>query len=107
MLPKREKRQAAASPLLQRRGGCAIKKNCEATFDAQTGWSEMFFTTPSAPIKGCLRRYFLEVASVPSSGRGDWQQLNGFTRNGPTVHLENKFHRELEKSRIQRRCDLA
>jgi len=30
-----------ASPLLWRRGGCAIKKSCEATFDAQTGWSEM------------------------------------------------------------------
>src|SRR5262249_4250686 len=33
------------------RGGCAIKKCCEATFDAQTGWSEMFLTTPSAPFK--------------------------------------------------------
>jgi hypothetical protein len=42
-----------------------FKRSCEATLDAQTGWSEMFLTTPSAPNhKGCLRRYFLEVAST-------------------------------------------
>jgi hypothetical protein len=41
------------------------KKSCEASFDAQTGWSKTFLTSPSAPSQGCLRRYFLEVASTP------------------------------------------
>ena len=30
-----------------------------------------FLTTPSAPIKGCLRRYFLEVASTPPLEEGN------------------------------------
>jgi hypothetical protein len=66
MKPSRD----ALSPLLQRRGGCAIEKSCEATLDAQTGWSKTFLTTPSAPIKGCLRRYFFEVASTPPLEEG-------------------------------------
>src|SRR5262249_48590096 len=57
-------------PSSQRRGGCAIKKRREATLDAQTGWSEMCLTTPAAPIKGCLRRYFLEVAATPPLEEG-------------------------------------
>src|ERR1044071_2583953 len=61
--------------LLRRRGGCAIKKSCEAAFDAQTGWSEMFLTTPSAPIKGCLRRHFLDVASTPPLEEGTSSNL--------------------------------
>jgi len=49
-----------ASPLLQRRGRCAIKKSCEATFDAQTGWSKTFLTTPSAPnLKNAFGDIFL------------------------------------------------
>src|ERR687887_297054 len=59
------------TPCLGRSAACAIKKSCEATFDAQTGWSELFRTTPSAPIKGCLRRYFLEVASPPPLEQGN------------------------------------
>jgi len=70
-----KKRQAAANPLLQRRGGCAIKKSCEATFDAQTGWSKTFLTTPSAPVKGSLRRYLLEVASTPPLEEGTSSSL--------------------------------
>src|SRR5262245_37332235 len=31
----------------------------------------MFLTTPSAPIKGCLRRHFLEVASTPPLEEGN------------------------------------
>src|SRR5262245_15758309 len=31
----------------------------------------MFLTTPSAPIKGCLQRYFLEVASTPPREEGN------------------------------------
>jgi len=50
-------------------------EGCEATFDAQTGWSEMFLTTPSAPIRGCLRRYFLEVASTPPLEEGTSRPL--------------------------------
>src|SRR6476620_3773378 len=68
----------AAIPLLQRRGGCAIKKSCEATLDAQTGWSETSLTTPSAPIKGCLRRYFLEVASTPPLEEGNSSSFPDF-----------------------------
>jgi hypothetical protein len=37
-----ETAEAAATPLLKKRGGCAIKKGCDATFDAQTGWSKYF-----------------------------------------------------------------
>ena len=64
-----------ASPLLQRRGRCAIKKSCEATFDAQTGWSKTFLTTPSAPnLKDAFGDIFFEVASTPpleeGTGRG-------------------------------------
>jgi hypothetical protein len=59
------------------RGGVAARsrKSCEATLDAQTGWSEIFLTTPSAPIKGCLRRYFLEVASTPPLEEGNNSSL--------------------------------
>jgi hypothetical protein len=63
-------RHACFGAFQDTRGGCAIKKSCEATSDAQTGWSEMFLTTPSAPIKRCLRRYFLEVASTPPLEEG-------------------------------------
>ena len=54
-------------------GGVAARSvnSCEATLDAQTGWSEMCLTTPSAPIKGCLRRNFLEVASTPPLEEGN------------------------------------
>src|SRR5262250_1651087 len=54
------------------RGGVAARsrKAAKPLFDAQTGWSEMFLTTPSAPIKGCLRQYFLEVASTPPLEEG-------------------------------------
>src|SRR3954453_17459710 len=58
------------SPPLEE-GWLREKKSCEATLDAQTGWSEMFLTTPSAPIKGCLRRYFLQVAAPPPLEEGN------------------------------------
>src|SRR5262249_20435070 len=47
--PKRKKRRQLIVP--SSRGGdrCAIKKSCEATFGAETGWSEMFLTTPATP----------------------------------------------------------
>ena len=58
------------SPLPEE-GWLRDQEKLEATFDAQTGWSEMCLTTPSAPIKGCLRQYFLEVASTPPLEEGN------------------------------------
>jgi hypothetical protein len=83
---RNESDRNAPIPLLQkRRGGCAIKKSCEATLDAQTGWSEMCLTTPSAPINGCLRRYFLEVASTPPLEEGNSSRfmISSCLRNTP------------------------
>jgi hypothetical protein len=59
----------AANPLLQRRGGCAINKSCEATVDAQTGGSP-FLTTPSAPDLRMPSAIFFEVASTPPLEEG-------------------------------------
>src|SRR5215831_11689294 len=67
-----------ATPLLYQEGcGCAIKKRCEATAAAQTGWSGLpkcfgmrflqevpFPTTPSAPLKEASL-LLLDVASTP------------------------------------------
>src|SRR5690349_9249661 len=44
-------RRACYGAFQDTRGGCAIKKSCEATFDAQTGWSVLVLTTPSAPYE--------------------------------------------------------
>src|SRR5262245_44662522 len=66
---KRSKRLAFPSS----RGGVAArsrKKLRSHLCRAQTGWSNILLTTPSAPIEGCLRRYFLEVASTPPLERG-------------------------------------
>ena len=43
------------------RGGVAARssKCCEASFKRADGVVRNFWTTPSAPIKGCLRRYLL------------------------------------------------
>src|SRR3954471_24868135 len=38
----------------------------------------MFLTTPSAPFKGCLRQYFLEVASTPPLKEGN---RSGFSKS--------------------------
>jgi hypothetical protein len=56
--------KSAVSPLPIEEEGCAIKKSCEATFDAQTGGSP-FLTTPSAPILRMPSAVFFEVASSP------------------------------------------
>src|SRR5439155_1805333 len=50
--------KAAKPPSTRRRGG----QSC--------------LTTPSAPTRGCLRRYFLEVASTPPLEEGN---SSGFT----------------------------
>ena len=59
----------------------------------------MFLTTPSAPIRGCLRRYFLEVASTPpleegtSGGKREWNvetdkpHRGGTTMSGLTIPM--------------------
>jgi len=69
-------------------GGVAARSvnSCEATLDAQTGWSEMCLTTPSAPIKGCLRRNFLEVASTPPLEEGNSTALR-FRHVGQHPHF--------------------
>src|SRR5687767_6247571 len=60
VLPKSgRKLDAACNPLLSERGGCASRKCCEATAESADGVVRNGLTTPSAPIKGCLRRYFL------------------------------------------------
>src|SRR5438128_6549863 len=47
------------SPPLEE-GWLRINKNiAKPPLKAQTGWSKSFPTTPSAPVQGCLRRYFL------------------------------------------------
>src|SRR5262249_44123598 len=93
VLPMRRDHEGAATPLLQRRGGCASSRWREATLDAQTGWSEMFLTNPSAPIKGCLRRYFLRSCPPLLQRRGITAALR--------VHLKQEFQTELDLPRIE------
>jgi hypothetical protein len=79
-------RHACFGAFQDTRGGCAIKKSCEATFDAQTGWPEMsdhpvrsYQRTPSA--------IFLDVASTPPLEEGtsklaiDMRELVGVSNN--------------------------
>jgi hypothetical protein len=77
-----------------RGGWMPDQKSCEATFDAQTGWAKTFLTTPSAPIKGGLRRYFLEVASTPPPEEGNNRGLAIFARcaTAPTRRRQVSNH---------------
>jgi hypothetical protein len=38
--------------------GLRDQESCEATFDAQTGWSKTFLTTPSAPSEDAFGDIF-------------------------------------------------
>src|SRR5215470_6503214 len=69
-------------------GGVAapLRKRCEATAAAQTGWLGLlkrfgmhsleapFRTTPSAPLKEASR-LLLDVASTPPMSGGEWRAL--------------------------------
>jgi hypothetical protein len=70
-------------PLLfpsSRRGVAATIRKGPVPKLEQTGWSKSFLTTPSAPRFGCLRRYFLEVASSPPPEEGNSSIPDRFNR---------------------------
>jgi hypothetical protein len=67
------------SPPLEE-GWLRDKKSCEATFDAQTGWSKTFLTTPSAPTKDAFGDILLEVASTPPLEEGNRSRFSTLPR---------------------------
>ena len=67
--PSRTERNAD-TPLLIEEGWLRDQESCEATFNAQTGRSEMFLTAPSLLTKDALGDFFLEVASTPALEEG-------------------------------------
>src|SRR5262245_12722776 len=62
------------SPLLDRSGGCALKKNiAKRRYSAQTGWLfKNFFNNHPVCATKVASRYFLDGASTPPIQEGRW-----------------------------------
>ncbi len=80
-------------PSFQRRGGCAIKKSCEATFERADGVVTNVFDHPVRAYQRMPSAIFSDGASTPPLGGGEYSQCHGspFIALIRPGHFQNVF----------------